>query len=364
MADRAYTIDGSKHNPVTIPWRQFVDGGVFMGIFKSSMGGGYDYRCDAHVASAKDGGADVGLYHWLDPTQNHRQQAIYHVRKIELHKPVCIGYDIEQWWANWQLWYEYTRRERPGNEVPRISAQQWIDCVETFREVMRAETDYEARGKALSYSARWVLNLYPELIPYINDLPQWLAYYIASGSVRSITWDQLHTMPAEGASPGMPPGIISWLLWQISAVLKLPGTDFPLDVNLFNGTVDDYFAWRDDVVVPDPPDPGPDPVTVREVLIATADRILVDPGSWQAALEAMRDSLATAAPAPVGPEYYAVVTASALNIRSGPGTGYGVVGHFTEGDRTGVWETMGNWARVSPEGISEMWTSLSWLRRV
>lgn len=265
MSDRVYMIDMAKYqDPTKIPWASFVENDVLMGICKSSMGGGFDANCDGHVAAMKAGGAKTGLYHWVDPTQDWRTQTTYFLRKIEQHNPDVIAYDVEQWWANWQLWYEYNKRLRPGSDVPRIPASQWIDCINTIREIVRAETDYEQNARALDYSARWVLNLYPKLVPHVADLQQWMAYYILSGLPRKVTWEGLYRIPPAGTSPGLPDGIDEELWWQFSSLLILPGVGFRMDTNLFNGTKDQFFTWvGNDAGGPLPqPDPEPEPLPV------------------------------------------------------------------------------------------------------
>ena len=366
MSDRVYMADVAKYqDPTKIPWAVFVENGVLMGICKSSMGGGFDKNCDGHVAAMKDGGAKTGLYHWVDPTQDWFQQAIYFLRKIEQHEPDAIAYDIEQWWANWQLWSEYNQGLRPGSDVPRIPVSQWIDCINTFREVMRAETDYEQNARALDYSARWVLQLYPDLIPHVKDLQQWMAYYVLSGTPRKVTWEQLHTIPADGARPGLPPGIDEELWWQFSSLLILPGVNFRLDTNIFNGTRDQFFTWISNGAGGPPPRPDPEPeplpvLTPNECIVKAIDELLAGV-PWHDALTNLKGCLEVAEEPASTSLFTAVVHASTLNVRSGPGTEYPAISSLVYGDRVEIWEEVGTWGRLSPGGNSDRWASTKWM---
>ena len=51
-----------------------------------------------------------------------------------------------------------------------------------------------------------------------------------------------------------------------------------------------------------------------------------------------------------------LVSGDRVNMRSGPGTGYGVIGSFPEGTQAMLLETDGNWGRVVIEG-TEGWMS-------
>lgn len=368
MTDRAYILDTSKWNPDTIPWAVFVENGVVMGITKSSMGGGPDTSCNAHVEDMKVGGAKVGLYHWLDPTQDCRTQFGYFLAQIEKHKPNVIAYDIEQWWANWAMYYEYMKGQRPSNTVPRIGEAQWVDFIDEFRGYVQAETDYEQNDRALAYWAKWVWELYKSISWSVRDLPQWIANYILSGKPRRVTWDQLHAIPAAGASPALPGNILSWKIWQFSSLLILPGVDYRLDTNIFNGSKADFFAWLDDGPMPEP-EPA---LSLRELILALGEKLLAGE-NWRVALteflEKLRDPVVEPPPEPpppppVQPLWKGKVTATAMHVRSGPGLDFSILGYVIQGDVVDVWEVEGTWARISPGGTQERWCSTKWLQEV
>jgi len=56
----------------------------------------------------------------------------------------------------------------------------------------------------------------------------------------------------------------------------------------------------------------------------------------------------------------AAVTTATVNVRSGPGTSYPVIGSLAPGDSTGVTNTDGNWCQVDLSG-TEGWVSCRYL---
>jgi hypothetical protein len=129
----------------------------------------------------------------------------------------------------------------------------------------------------------------------------------------------------------------NWTIWQYAADSLSPyghayGTDaVSIDTNVFNGTVDelhDYFLL--------PPSPPTHP--------AICPTCLQD---WP-----------VKCPSTVPIDMYRIVNCLALNIRSGPGVSYPIVGAFDLGDLVAVIETSGNWARHS-----KGWSSLLYLQK-
>lgn len=57
------------------------------------------------------------------------------------------------------------------------------------------------------------------------------------------------------------------------------------------------------------------------------------------------------------------VTASALNVRSGPGTNFGVMGQVHRGDLVEVVDIQGSWARLDQNDNSDGWVHTAYLRR-
>ena len=62
-----------------------------------------------------------------------------------------------------------------------------------------------------------------------------------------------------------------------------------------------------------------------------------------------------------GAYYY--VTANILNVRSGPGTNYSLVGTYTQGTRVYVHSISGGWAKVRFNGVTA-YASAQYLAKV
>jgi uncharacterized protein YgiM (DUF1202 family) len=75
-------------------------------------------------------------------------------------------------------------------------------------------------------------------------------------------------------------------------------------------------------------------------------------------LLARADELNVKVDYPRQPARTAVVTADALNVRSGPSTVFGIVGHLQQGEQVFILATIGNWAKIA-EG---RWVSLGYLK--
>jgi len=82
---------------------------------------------------------------------------------------------------------------------------------------------------------------------------------------------------------------------------------------------------------------------------------------WLVALEAAGDPPGPSRSGEVaGSEKVAVVTGSTVNVRSGPGTGNGVIGQVTQGDTLSVLEQSGDWYRVKTSSGLTGWVA-GWL---
>jgi len=359
MMDKVYIVDLAKYQtPGLIPWAEWVARGVRMGIAKASMGGGYDPVVDLHVADMKEGGADVGIYHWCDPLQNFEKQAHFFLDKIFLHSPDVIAFDVEQWWADWSLWIRYIRGEIPKSAVPVLSEQRIIDNYCAITEIVESETDYHFEDRSIAYSADWFLDMYPGVTLAIKDYKQWMAYYCYAQR-KKITWDQLYQAPPDDVSPGGRP----YDIWQFADCFILPGVDFVIDTNLWEGTVESYKNWLNKV---DEPEPEPLPPDVDEVeefvqaLEGAIGQVRTNPDD----LDDIRVSLCEeiGCGTQVDFLYEAMVTAYALNVRQGPGVHWKVVRTITRGTVVQVYEVDGYWARISEDDqFSEEWCSLNYL---
>ena len=118
------------------------------------------------------------------------------------------------------------------------------------------------------------------------------------------------------SAPLIPPGWTSWTLWQYTSKGRLPGYAGNLDVNKFNGDEEAWHNWTGATVIPKPPEDKTKVITLATVQI------------------------------PV------------LRMRSGAGTGYGIVGSLAGGATVEILETKpvgaDVWARVGQGQWSAM----------
>ena len=156
--------------------------------------------------------------------------------------------------------------------------------------------------KPLIYTAAWWWNPYVGNVPWAKEYPLWVANYLGAND---------GTPPPAGAKPIIPAGWNDWAIWQYTSGANGPAygvSSARLDLNRFRGdsaTLQAFWAQhaRGGTVTPPPPPP---PLT----------------GKYR-------------------------VTASVLNVRSGPGTGNADIGDTYRG---AVWEGTGaregDWVEV------------------
>jgi GH25 family lysozyme M1 (1,4-beta-N-acetylmuramidase) len=173
--------------PHTIPWAMLKEQyGITRVAVKSSMGGGFDARCDGHCEDVKRDGLKLELYHWIDPIQGWGNQAVYFINKINKHQPDKIDFDIEHWWADW------VKYQKDAATCPRLSVAQIRDSARIIWEKVEKETGY-GPDRSRGYSACWFIEKYcMELVPFLRTKALWWAdYVLARAYVRSM-WPEIY----------------------------------------------------------------------------------------------------------------------------------------------------------------------------
>ena len=119
-----------------INFQALADAGCAGVVLKSSMGGGManlNWLTQA-VNGVRRAGLRLGFYHWVDPTQSATRQAGYLRQAVERFGPDFLALDNEQWWASWDKYHRYLRKEILGSEVPRLRGdviiQSFLDTME------------------------------------------------------------------------------------------------------------------------------------------------------------------------------------------------------------------------------------------
>ena len=139
------------------------------------------------------------------------------------------------------------------------SPATYAEQVEAFIGMLKS-----AGIRPIVYTGQWFL---PALAYWPKDVDYWWARYPYSlypAGRQSITWEQfrakLDNVAWYPAGASVIPGPCR--LWQCSADrFILPGTGRPIDVNVFNGTLEDFCDYYD---LPDVQRPGKPALTLEE----------------------------------------------------------------------------------------------------
>jgi GH25 family lysozyme M1 (1,4-beta-N-acetylmuramidase) len=262
-------------------WQALKAGGCAFAVLKAGQTGTIDGQLTRHVQNCNANEIPYGVYLWGDPIQDPVQQANWFVNVANTHAPghTCLAVDAEQWWADWAAYWRYTRGEIGSDEVPRLPASVISERYRIMSERVRSLT-----GKpVMVYSSGYFIHYNaPMMAGWIADggYPFWAAGYPVGPSpvtyAEFTAWLQTLADPYLGGVPG-------WHVWQVSS----GGPNHPqfvgqnrLDLNYIRdaGVFANLFGGG----TPPPPP--------------------------------QQTSYATGA-----------VTVTGLRVRSGPGTGYGII---------------------------------------
>ena len=365
-------IDVSKWNGNWDAGKAKAAGAVFVFI-KSSQACFVDERFVANWKKAREAGLLRGAYHYLDYARPARDQANFFADLLHDDPgdlPPVVDYE--------QI------REDNNTALARSYLKDFVEQMVT-------------RGhNPIIYTSPGFWKTYGEPSSYWYQFPLWIANYTsAAAPIISTPW-------------------LNWNFWQFSK--KGPGAIFgsealDIDVNRFNGTLDELYMFakrkpESDIQqrlasmemriaalekfvaqtpTPGPvTPPGPTPLPTARVIKNNAPVYLAPFNSFPAGnnlnldqvveiLETQPGWIRIKSPAgwmelssvnlqDVQPETgtppaaveYAVCRANALNVRSGPGTSFSVVGWIQLGQRVKVLERKNNWAQLeSPSGWSQ-----------
>jgi lysozyme len=308
-------IDISKWNGTWNAAKAKAAGAEFV-FMKSSQSTWTDIRFVTNWQLAKSAGILRGAYHYLDYTKPAREQANYMADLLQNDPgdlPPVVDYE--------------QKRSDDNTAAARAYLREFVETLKT-------------RGypKPIVYTSPGFWSTYGEKDNYWAQYTLWIAHYTTAPApsvpnpwLRWTFWQFTEKGPGE----------------------MYGTESFNVDVNRFDGSLNDLYAFAGlpapaslenrvaaleqrltaveqtlaglDPTFPPPPDPEPEPNPEP------------DPGPE---------------PEPVT-ELYAVCKASGLNVRSGPSTAYPVVGGLTFGQRVKVLERQNGWARLeSPAGWS------------
>ncbi len=143
--------------------------------------------------------------------------------------------DLEQYWLDWREWQQ-------GTASRRVPGQQISERAHALAELAH---DWCQKPVVIYTRASFVAEYAPQAASWLGNWPLWLAFYpYASGRV-SVNWQTLktHYLPPV-AQPPLPAGCNDWHFWQFSGdKFMLPGCQTPLDLNFYNGSRQELYAW-------------------------------------------------------------------------------------------------------------------------
>ncbi len=258
---------------------------------------------------ARDAGLLRGAYHYLDYSRTGRDQANYFADLLDADRgemPPVV--DFEQRGAN-------------------VVAAKAIACLRDFVNQIKARN----YGTLVIYTSASYWKEFGEKDASWAQFPLWLADYNAKDS------------------PAAPAPWSHWTFWQFTpkGSGESFGTEsFNVDVNRFPGSMDDLFAFAG---VKKPTAAIEQRVAALEQRLAAVEQRL---GNQAVAAGSAAPSAPAVQPVSVT-NSYATCTAQALNVRSGPGANYPVIGWLANGQRVRVLERQNGWARIdNPSGWS------------
>lgn len=266
MSEPILGIDVSRWNP-NLDYKVLADNGVKFAIVKITSG---DYAKtllrDVHIKGFRNVGIKVGAYHWCDPIAKDQTQIDYFCSELDYWKIKVAALDVEQYWADWTE-FNY-----------RLPITKFLDPTRISQNAYNMHNAMNNRGfNTIVYSRESFIEEYASPMKFwISPLYSWWAYWVydpAFGRV-TITWDYLK----QAFLPKIPAPISAigakWRIWQYTGdKFILPGTGGnPIDINLYNGTLDElekYFEGET-VALPTPPEPTiPDPTEYTKFQCST-----------------------------------------------------------------------------------------------
>jgi lysozyme len=233
--DKVLGVDLSRWQPV-VDWPTLAKGGVGFAIAKASQGTTTkDPLLRSHFFKAKEVDLLVGAYHWCDPTMKPDDQVENFFEAMDGMAFDFLALDVEQYWQSWQEWLEgkITRFVKP-------------DTISSVALSMAREIRTRSSIPLLLYTRKsFILDYARPMLQWIADWPLWLAYYPYASGRKAVSWETLvqDCLP-KVVGPSLPEGCMDWTFWQFSGdKFILPGATTALDLDYFNGSLEDLRKW-------------------------------------------------------------------------------------------------------------------------
>ncbi len=252
-----------SHWQTSIDWTVLKQNGVEFAIIKASQGDYYlDASCKKHVQGAQEAGMLTGLYHWCDPIVKSDAQCVAFLKASRDLAFNFVALDVEQHWADWGEW-------KKGKIKKTLSPTMISNNVREIAMYLK-----EKLGKpVIIYTRTSFINQYAKpALAWLNQFPLWLAYYPYKQTRVKTDWDTFKdSYKPTIKSPTLPKGCENWLIWQFTGdKFVLPGVTTALDINYYNGTIDEMKAWAG--LEPKPPEK--DEEIPPEVILTIEERVV------------------------------------------------------------------------------------------
>ncbi|MEP3785715.1 GH25 family lysozyme [Ascidiaceihabitans sp.] len=191
----------------SVDWARAKAVGIEFVFLKATEGGDLkDIKFRDHWRGAGRAGVARGAYHFYYFCTDPATQARFFIQNVPRTKgslpPVL---DME-----WNP-FSPTCKRRPDGATVRAEMKVWMDIVEAH------------------YGQR----------PIIYTTPRFYEENGLSAIKREEFWLRTTAKTPREAFPGQP-----WRFWQYTATGTLPGTPGAVDINAFNGSAEDWAAWR------------------------------------------------------------------------------------------------------------------------
>ncbi|MCC6622201.1 MAG: hydrolase [Deltaproteobacteria bacterium] len=214
-----FGIDVSKWQG-TIDWERVADAGVRFAFIRVSDGTGFiDARFGPNWEGARDNGILRGAYQFFRADEDPEAQADIVLEHLALHGPGELPPVID---------VESDDGQTPATIATNVG--RWIDIVEA------------ATGQApIIYTGRYFWDGFVKSSAFA-DRALWIAHWTSA------------------ACPGLPTPWDDWVVWQYSATGRVDGIAGDVDLNRFDGTLDELRELGEPTPGPEPtPEPGPEP---------------------------------------------------------------------------------------------------------
>ncbi|MEW6505665.1 MAG: glycoside hydrolase family 25 protein [Chloroflexota bacterium] len=248
-AERALGVDVSH-------WNDFVDfetlsaAGVSFAVVKISQGSQLrDGRRIQHASAARRAGLLTGGYHWCDPTHDPDRQVENFLRASEDVDLDFCAVDVEQHWRDWEEW--------TSRKITRILPPALIS--RSARLVSEGIARRTAKPVLIYTRTTFVQTYAAPMLEWLAEWDLWLAQYPYPRGRLTLDWSTLRREHLPQAfNPALPPRSATWRMWQFSGDrFVLPGAGGqPLDLNWFNGSLNDLRIWCGLAGVPVLPQPS------------------------------------------------------------------------------------------------------------